>query len=258
MESTEVILAKVVQLQQKQGYSDQQMARKIGCSRPLYQRTRTGKIPLGGRFLKGAMKMLTAEAPAGRKTALKRSTGETAISLELDIDGTGRFDIQSSIGIFDHLLAQLSKHGFFDIKLKAVGDDPHHIVEDVAISMGRAFNEALGDKRGITRVADVAVPMDETLVTAAIDIGGRGYTVLYLPFSGNDMPGFPSDLVRHFCESLAIEGRMNLHARVVYGNNDHHKAEALFKALGRALDAATRVDPRLGGELPSTKGLIEK
>jgi imidazoleglycerol-phosphate dehydratase len=258
MESTEAILAKVVQLQQKQGYSDQQMARKIGCSRPLYQRTRTGKIPLGGRFLKGAMKLLSAEAPAGRRTTLKRSTGETGISLELDIDGTGRYDIQTGIGIFDHLLAQLSKHGLFDIKLKAVGDDPHHVVEDVAISMGRAFNEALGEKRGIVRMADVTVPMDETLVTIAIDIGGRGYTVLDLPFSGNDMPGFPSDLVRHFCESLAIEGRMNLHARVLYGNNDHHKAEALFKALGRALDAATRIDSRLGGELPSTKGLIEK
>ncbi len=256
MESAEVILGKIVQLQQKHGYSDQQMAVKIGCSRPLYQRTRTGRIPIGGRMLKGAMKLLTGEKLAGRKATLKRGTSETNISLELDIDGSGRYDIQTGISIFDHFLSQLSKHGMLDINLKASGDDPHHLVEDTAITLGQAFNEALGEKRGIVRMANVAVPMDDTLVNLAVDISGRGYAVLDLTFTGNDMFGFSTDLVRHFLESFAIEARINLHAAVVYGRNDHHKAEALFKALGQVLDAATRIDSRASGELPSTKGQL--
>jgi imidazoleglycerol-phosphate dehydratase len=258
MESTESILVKIVQLQQKQGQSDQQMARKIGCSRPLYQRTRTGRIPLGGRFLKGAMKLLGEETPSGRKSVYKRGTKETSISLELDIDGNGRYDINTGINIFDHFLSQLAKHGLFDIKLKASGDDQHHIVEDVAISLGKAFGEALGEKRGIVRMANVAVPMDETLATLAIDISGRGYTVLNMPFSGKDISGLSPDMIGHFLESFATEARINLHAAIVYGSNDHHKAEAIFKALGRALDTATRIDPRIGDETPSTKGMLEK
>jgi imidazoleglycerol-phosphate dehydratase len=258
MESTDLILEKIVQLQQKGGFSDQQMAKKIGCSRPLYQRTRTGKIPLGGRFIKGSMKLMAEEIPSGRKSVIKRGTKETSISLELDIDGSGKYDISTGVIIFDHFLSQLSRHGLFDIKLRATGDDQHHVVEDVAITLGKAFGEALGEKKGIVRMANVTVPMDETLVNVAIDIGGRGYPVLNLPFTGNDMPGFSVDLVRHFLESFAIEARMNLHASIVYGSNDHHKAEALFKALGRALDAATKIDPRISGELPSTKGLLEK
>jgi imidazoleglycerol-phosphate dehydratase len=258
MESTDLILERIIQLQQKSALSDQQMAKKIGCSRPLYQRTRTGKIPLGGRFIKGAMKLIAEEVTTGRKAALKRSTKETNISLELDIDGSGKYDISTGIVIFDHFLSLLSWHGLFDIKLRASGDDQHHIVEDVAVTLGKAFGEALGDKKGITRMANMAVPMDETLVNVAVDIGGRGYAVLNLPFTGNDMPGFSADLVRHFLESFAIEARMNLHASIVYGNNDHHKAEALFKALGRALDSATKIDQRISGELPSTKGLLEK
>jgi len=159
--------------------------------------------------------------------------------------------------MFDHLLSQLARHGVFDIKISATGNDQHHLVEDVAICLGRAFAEALGQKRGIVRMADAAVPMDDSLAMAAVDISGRGYTVLELPFSDNDMSGFPTDLIRHFLESFAVEARLNLHARVIYGTNDHHKAEALFKALGRALDMATRIDERIGGELPSTKGLLE-
>lgn len=258
MTSTDLILKEIIELQQKKGFSDQQMANKIGCSRPLYQRTRTGKIPLGGRFLKGAMKLIESEVSSGRKSAIRRDTAETSISLELDIDGSGKYEISTGIGIFDHFLTQLSKHGLFDIKLKAGGDDQHHIVEDVAITLGKAFGEALGEKKGIVRMASFSVPMDETLATVAIDIGGRGYFVLGLSFTGNDMPGFSADLVRHFLESFAIEARLNLHASVDYGSNDHHKAEALFKALGRALDAATRLDPRIAGELPSTKGMLEK
>jgi imidazoleglycerol-phosphate dehydratase len=159
--------------------------------------------------------------------------------------------------MFDHLISQLAKHGMFDIKLSASGDDPHHTVEDTAICLGTAFNEALGDKRGIVRMADVNVPMDETLVTMAADISGRGYAVVDLSFSGNDMSGFSADLVRHFLESFAYESRITLHARILYGRNDHHKAEALFKALGRVLDKATAIDNRIRAELPTTKGYLQ-
>jgi imidazoleglycerol-phosphate dehydratase len=192
-----------------------------------------------------------------RLAVIRRETTETNISLELVLDGSGVWETNTGVRIFDHLMAQIARHGLFDIKLSAVGNDQHHLVEDVAICLGRAFNEALGEKRGIVRMADVAVPMDDALAMVAVDIGGRGYAVLDLSFSDNDMAGFPTDLIRHFMESFAIEGRLNLHARVAYGTNDHHKAEALFKALGRALDAATKVDERIAGELPSTKGLLE-
>jgi len=129
-------------------------------------------------------------------------------------------------------------------------------VEDVALCLGKALTKALGEKKGIVRMADALVPMDDSLASVAVDISGRGYTVLELPFSDNDMAGFATDLVRHFLESLAAEARLNLHARIIYGVNDHHKAEALFKALGRALDMATRIDERISGELPSTKDLL--
>jgi imidazoleglycerol-phosphate dehydratase len=258
MDSADAVLKKVIQLQNTGNYSDQQMADKIGCSRPLYQRTRTGKIPVGGTFLKGAMKLLTSMASEGRRAEVKRKTRETDIDLELNIDGKGEWAIDSGVKIFDHLLSQVARHGLFDIKLKAAGDDVHHLVEDVAICLGKAFGEALGDKKGIIRMADIAVPMDETLVTVAVDIGGRGYHVLKMEFSGNDMSGFPADLVRHFFESFAIEARLNLHAAIVYGSNDHHKAEALFKALGRALDTATKIDERIADELPTTKAHLER
>jgi imidazoleglycerol-phosphate dehydratase len=123
--------------------------------------------------------------------------------------------------------------------------------------MGKALNKALGEKRGIIRMGDATVSMDDALAMVAVDIGGRGYTVLELPFTDNDMAGFPTDLVRHFLESFAAEARHNLHAKILYGVNDHHKAEALFKALGRALDMATRIDERISGELPSTKEFLE-
>lgn len=194
---------------------------------------------------------------ADRKSIIKRETKETNISLELNIDGTGKYEINTGISMFDHLLSQLARHGVFDITLSARGDDPHHLIEDVAICLGKAFSEALGGKHGIVRMADNTVPMDDALAMAAVDISGRGYTVLELPFSDNDMAGFPTDLIRHFLESFAIEARVNLHARVIYGTNDHHRAEALFKALGRALDTATGIDERISGELPSTKEFLE-
>ncbi len=194
---------------------------------------------------------------ANRLSVVKRQTKETNIDLELNIDGTGKWEITTGIKMFDHLLSQLAQHGVFDMKLSATGDDQHHLAEDVAICLGKAFSEALGEKRGIVRMADASVPLDDALATVALDIGGRGYTVLELPFRDNDMFGFPTDLIRHFLESFAIEARINLHAKVAYGTNDHHKAEALFKALGRALDTATKIDERISGELPSTKDLLE-
>jgi len=192
-----------------------------------------------------------------RLSIVKRETRETNISLELNIDGSGKWEMNTGIRMFDHLLAQLAQHGVFDVKISATGDDQHHLVEDVAICLGRAFGEALAGKQGITRMANAAVPMDDALAMVAVDISGRGYTVLDLPFSDNDMNGFPTDLIRHFLESFAAEARLNLHAKFLYGINDHHKAEALFKALGKALDTATRIDERIAGELPSTKELLE-
>ena len=194
---------------------------------------------------------------ANRDATVKRETKETNINLSLNIDGSGKWDMNSGIRMFDHLLAQLSQHGLFDIKLSATGIDQHHVVEDVAIVLGKAFAQALGEKRGVVRMADAAVPMDDALAVVVVDLSGRGYTVLDLPFSDNDMFGFPTDLVRHFLETFAAEARVNLHARFLYGVNDHHKAEALFKALGRALDKATRIDERIRGELPSTKEFLE-
>ncbi len=191
-----------------------------------------------------------------RKASIKRETSETNISLELNLDGSGSYETLTGIRMFDHLLSQLARHGIFDLKVSASGDDSHHLVEDVAICLGGAMLQALGDKRGIVRMADASVPMDDALAMVAVDISGRGYSVLELPFSENDMTGFPTDLVRHFLEAFAAEAKINLHARIVYGTNDHHKAEALFKALGRALDAATRIEERIGGELPTTKDML--
>jgi imidazoleglycerol-phosphate dehydratase len=186
---------------------------------------------------------------ANRTSVIKRETKETNINLELNIDGSGKWEITTGIKMLDHLLSQLARHGAFDIKIMATGNDLHHISEDVAICLGKAFGEALGEKRGIVRMADVAVPMDDALAMVALDISGRGYTVLELSFNDNDMFGLPTDLIRHFLESFALEARLNLHVKI---------AEALFKALARALDAATRIDERISSELPSTKDLLER
>ena len=192
-----------------------------------------------------------------RAATIKRESKETKVSLELKLDGSGRWQISTGIKMLDHLLSQMAQHGRFDLIIKASGDDQHHVAEDVSICLGKALGEALGEQRSIVRMGDAAVPMDDALAAVAVDISGRGYTVLDLPFNDNDMLGFATDLIRHFLESFAIEARLNLHARILYGNNDHHKAEALFKALGRALDIATSVDERLAGKLPTTKGMLE-
>jgi imidazoleglycerol-phosphate dehydratase len=194
---------------------------------------------------------------ANRVASIKRKTRETNISLELKVDGSGQWEIDTGIKMFDHLLSQAIQHGRFDLKLSATGDDPHHLIEDVAICLGKALSQALAERQGIVRMGDATVPMDDALAMVAVDISGRAYTKLELSFSDNDMAGFPTDLIRHFFESFAVEARLNLHARIIYGTNDHHKAESLFKALGRALDMATRIDERISGKVPSTKDLIE-
>lgn len=195
---------------------------------------------------------------AKRISTIKRHTKETNIILKLGLDGTGDYKIDTGINMLDHLLSQTAKHGRLDLNIKATGDDEHHVSEDIAICLGKALNEALGEKLGIVRMGDAAVPMDDALAMVVVDLSGRGYCVLDLPFKRNDMRGFPTDLIRHFLEAFAVEAKLNLHGRILYGTNDHHKAEALFKALGRALDIATRIDVRTSGKLPSTKQRIER
>jgi len=194
---------------------------------------------------------------AERKAVVTRETKETSVKVELKIDGTGQFEITTGIRFFDHMLSQLAQHGVFDIKLSATGADQHHVVEDVAISLGKALNQALGDKSGIVRMAHAMVPMDDTLAMVALDIGGRGYAVFEASFSDTNIEKMPADLIRHFFVSFASEAKLNVHAKVLSGIDDHHKAEAMFKALARALDAATRLDERITGRIPSTKDTIE-
>ena len=194
---------------------------------------------------------------AERKATVTRKTAETNVRVELNIDGRGQFEITTGTRMFDHLLSQLARHGVFDIKLSASGDDQHHIVEDVAISLGKAFNQALGEKQGVTRMAHAVVPMDEALAAVAIDVGGRAYSTIEAPFGSVNIDDLETDLVRHFFASFAFEAKINLHATILPGPNDHHKAEALFKALGRALDSATLIDERILGRVPSTKEIIE-
>ena len=178
---------------------------------------------------------------AGRKAKLDRETGETRISVELDIDGTGAYEIDTGNGMFDHMLAQLSRHGLIDLKLTARGDVEvgwHHLVEDTGIVLGRALHEAVGDGAGITRMASFHVPLDEALALVVVDFGGRGYAVIDADIGDSDMGDLPAHLVRHFLETLAHEGRFNLHVRLLAGDSNHHKAEAVFKALARAMRAA--------------------
>ena len=163
--------------------------------------------------------------------------------------------------MFDHLLAQLSRHGLIDLNISAKGDTQvgwHHLVEDVGIMLGRAIREAVGDGRGITRMAHSYVPLDEALALVVVDFGGRGYAVIEADLGDSDLGGLPGDLIRHFLESLAREGSFNLHVRVLSGLNNHHKAEAIFKGLARAMRAALTLDERIAGEVPSTKGTISQ
>lgn len=193
-----------------------------------------------------------------RQAKIERKTGETQITVELNIDGSGKADCQTGVGFLDHMLTLWAGHGLFDLSVRCRGDleiDEHHTAEDVCICLGRAIDQALGDRRGLVRTAHSYVPMDEALGLVAVDLGGRAYCVFEADFATPRVGQLGTDLIFHIFESLAIHGRMNIHARVLYGRNDHHKVEALFKALARALDAATTIDPRRQG-VPSTKGTL--
>jgi imidazoleglycerol-phosphate dehydratase len=192
-----------------------------------------------------------------RKASITRRTKETSIKVEVNIDGSSKYEITTGILFFDHMLCQLAQHGIFDLKISANGPDQHHVVEDVAITLGRAFNQALGEKQGIVRMADAIVPMDEAVALVALDISGRGHAIIETAIKEPVISEMHSDLVHHFFVSFAQEARINIHAWVLSGKNDHHKAEALFKALARALVAATRIDPRISGNVPSTKDSID-
>jgi imidazoleglycerol-phosphate dehydratase len=196
------------------------------------------------------------EEQVARLGSYQRETKETSIEVTWDLDGSGKADISTGIGMLDHLVSQIARHGIFDITLKAQGDlhiDTHHTVEDTGIALGRALADALGDSAGIVRMGDALVPLDESLAQVAVDLSRRAYSVINVTWTDSRIGELPSDLVEHFLQSLAYEARFNLHARVLAGVNDHHKAECMMKALGRALCAATRIDPRRAGQTPSTK-----
>lgn len=194
-----------------------------------------------------------------RTATIERKTKETKIKLELKLDGSGIADIETGIGFFDHMMTQIAVHGLFDISLKAEGDlhiDPHHTIEDCGLVLGEALSQALGDKAGIIRTATQFVPMDEALARVVLDLSGRPYAVLQTAWVSPEVGGIPTSLFEHFFESVAINGRANVHIAVLYGRDNHHMTEATFKAFGRALDTATQIDPRRSGKVPSSKGVL--
>jgi histidinol-phosphate aminotransferase len=193
-----------------------------------------------------------------RHATIHRRTGETDVTVSLDLDGTGRHQADTGLGFLDHMLAQIAAHGLFDLTVQARGDlnvDEHHTVEDVAIGLGQALDRALGDRQGLVRMGHAYAPLDEALARVVVDLSGRPHAVIEAEFATPALGAVGTDLIIHFLETLAFQARLSLHAQVLHGRNDHHKAEALFKALGRALDAATRRDPRRQG-VPSTKGVL--
>ena len=193
-----------------------------------------------------------------RKATVDRSTNESTISVSLNIDGTGQYDIKTDVGFLKHMLEQISKHGLIDLSVTAKGDietGTHHTIEDTAITLGRAISKALGDRRGIIRMADQTCPLDEALTRVAIDMSGRGYAVIDMG-GNNNIGEFPLDLARHFYESMAIEGKFCLHVKVLNGSNEHHVIESAFKAFARALRTAATIDEKAPTQISSTKGTI--
>ncbi len=194
-----------------------------------------------------------------RKSELSRKTSETDILVRLELDGTGRTEIDTGIGFFDHMLTAFGRHGLFDLTVKATGDlhiDAHHTVEDTGIVLGQAFGAALGDKRGITRFGQASVPMDEALVEAVADISGRAYLGWAVSFEREMLGTVDTQLFEEFFRALAGNGMFTMHVRQLAGVNAHHVAEAAFKAAARALRMATALDPRAAGKIPSTKGVL--
>lgn len=193
-----------------------------------------------------------------RKATIARKTKETDITISLNIDGKGNSNIETGNGFFDHMLDGFARHGFFDLNVKAHGDlnvDCHHTVEDTGIVLGQAIAKAIGDKKGIKRYGSMILPMDETLVMCAIDLSGRPYFVMDGDFSSPMVGDFDTQMVREFFYAISYSAGMNLHLRIITGQNDHHKIEALFKAFAKSLDEATTIDPRIENVL-STKGAL--
>ena len=193
-----------------------------------------------------------------RTAALSRQTAETQIQLSLTLEGSGQARIETGVGFLDHMLTLFAKHGLFDLEIKAVGDlqvDQHHTVEDVGICLGQALAEALGDKAGNTRYGSLTLPMEETLVTSALDLSGRAWFVCHVPFPTEKIGDFDSQLVEDFWQAVSATARMNLHLVLHHGRNSHHIAEGLFKATARALRQAVTIDPRQTG-IPSSKGSL--
>jgi imidazoleglycerol-phosphate dehydratase len=224
---------------------DYQGGQPYGGSRPLPASDRAE--PVNGSI------------PHKRTAKISRKTKETSIDLAINLDGRGAAEIDTGLGFLDHMLAHLAVHGLLDLQIKASGDlqvDAHHTVEDIALALGKAFDQALGDRAGIVRMASATTPMDEALAFVAVDFSGRPYAVIQADWHTPAIGVIPTSLFDHFLQSFASAARCNLHARLLSGKDDHHQAEALFKALGRALDQAKQIDPRRAGAIPSTKGTL--
>ena len=201
-----------------------------------------------------------ASAETARRASVERKTNETSISVSLNLDGSGRSDIATGIGFFDHMLEQLSRHSLIDMEVKAKGDthiDDHHTVEDTGIAIGKALAEALGERRGVSRYASLDLAMDETLTKAAVDVSGRPYLVWNVAFQAPKIGTFDTELVREFFQAFAQNAGITLHVLNHYGANGHHVAETCFKAVARALRAAIEPDARQAGAIPSTKGTLK-
>lgn len=239
------------------------MARTPTRTKARSAKTRSARRP--GAVRKAATTAVTkttrvvARPSEARRGAVKRITKETAIEVAVDLDGTGKSAIDTGIGFFDHMLDLLARHSRIDMAVRAKGDlhiDHHHTTEDVGIALGQAMKQALGDMRGITRYADVHLPMDETLARVVLDISGRPVLVFKAEFGRDKVGTFDTELVREWFHAFAMNAGLTLHVEVLYGSNDHHIAEACFKGLARVLRAAVAIDPRARGEVPSTKGTL--
>ncbi|AJE47943.1 imidazoleglycerol-phosphate dehydratase HisB [Celeribacter indicus] len=194
-----------------------------------------------------------------RKASITRKTAETEISVEIDLDGTGRYDNESGVGFFDHMLDQLARHALIDMTIRATGDthiDDHHTVEDTGIALGQALAQAVGDKKGINRYGHFALAMDDTQVACALDLSARPFLVWNVDFPTGKIGTFDTELVREFFQALSTHGGITLHVDKVHGLNSHHIAEAAFKSVARALRMALEIDPRMADSLPSTKGAL--
>lgn len=194
-----------------------------------------------------------------RKAEINRTTNETKISLSINLDGTGSYDIETGIGFLDHMIDQLSRHSLIDMTIRAEGDlhiDQHHTAEDVGIALGQAFKQALGDKKGIARYADVHLPMDEAMTRAAVDVSGRPFLIWDVEFSRDKVGDFDTELFQEFFQAFAQNAGITLHIANLYGTNNHHIAETCFKAVARALRKAVELDPRQADRVPSTKGTL--